>query len=35
MCVANPEICKLFMEDIGKKQAQTRIDDMRREAFKN
>lgn len=35
MCVSNPEIGKLFMEDIGKKQTQARIDDMRREVFKN
>lgn len=33
MCVDNPEIGKLFMEDIGKKQAQQQFDQMRRETF--
>lgn len=33
MCVVNPEIGKLFMEDIGKKQAQQQFDQMRRETF--
>lgn len=34
MCVGNPEIGKLFMEDIGKKQSQQQFDQMRREAYK-
>lgn len=35
MCAANPEINKLFMQDIGKKQAQIQFDEVRREFFKD
>lgn len=35
MCAANPEINKLFMQDIGKKQAQMQFDEVRREFFKD
>lgn len=35
MCAENPEINKLFMQDIGKKQAQIQFDEMRREMFKD
>lgn len=35
MLASNPEINKLFMQDIGKKQAQMKFDDMRREVFKD
>lgn len=35
MCSANPEINKLFMQDIGKKQSQIQFDEIRRELFKN
>lgn len=35
MCVSNPEINKLFAQDIGKKQAQMKLDEMRREQFKD
>ena len=35
MCAANPEINKLFMQDIGKKQAQIYVDEIRRDMFKD
>lgn len=35
LCVANPEISKRFMEDLGKKQAQVKFDEIRREVFKD
>ena len=34
LCVANPEIGKLFMQDIGKKQAQMEFEKMRNETSK-
>lgn len=34
MCVANPEIGKLFMQDLGKKQAQMEFEKMKNETSK-
>ena len=34
LCVANPEVSKLFLQDLGKKQAQLKFDQMRQEAQK-